>query len=278
LDLQEYREQSHAIWGAMAAGWHRERGYMWEVTHPVGDWMVGKLDPKPGQTILELAAGVGDTGFAAATRMGNGRVISTDFSAEMVEAARERGQELGLDNVEHRVMDAEKMDLATDSVDGVLCRWGYMLMADPEAALGETRRVLREGGRLCFSVWAGPERNPWAAIPGATLVERGHLPPPEPGAPGIFSMSDPERIRDLLGGAGFGPPTVEEMQIAFPFEDFEGYWRYITELAGGMAVAIRKLDDDEKRSVRGLIEERIGALRSDGGYSMPGLCLNVAAS
>ena len=45
-------------------------------------------------------------------------------------------------------MDAEKMDLEDDSVDGVICRWGYMLMADPAAALAETRRVLRDGGRL----------------------------------------------------------------------------------------------------------------------------------
>ena len=51
-------------------------------------------------------------------------------------------------------MDAEKMDLEDDSVDGVICRWGYMLMADPAAALAETRRVLRDGGRLAFSVWA----------------------------------------------------------------------------------------------------------------------------
>jgi SAM-dependent methyltransferase len=278
LDLRQYREQSHATWGEVAAGWQRQRSYMWEVTHPVGDWMVEKLDPKPGQTILELAAGVGDTGLAAAAKMGEGRLISTDFSEEMVAAARERSRELGLENVEHRVMDAEKMDLESDSVDGVLCRWAFMLMADPEAAFAEARRVLRQGGRLCFAVWAGPERNPWASIPGVTLVERGHLPPPEPGAPGIFSMSEPDRIRGLVEGAGFGPPTIEEVPIAFPFETFDRYWRYITELAGAMAVAIRKLDEEEKRAVRGLIEERIGAFRGGDGYRMPGVSLNVVAS
>ena len=84
----------------------------------------------------------------------------------MVEAARGVGTELGLDNVEYRVLDAERMDLEESSVDDVVCRWGYMLMADPALAFAETRRVLRDGGRLAFAVWAAPDRNLWAAIPG----------------------------------------------------------------------------------------------------------------
>ena len=71
----------------------------------------------------------------------------------MVEAARRRGTELGLENVEYLVMDAERIELDADSVDGVLCRFGYMLMADQAAALAETRRVLRAGGRLALAVW-----------------------------------------------------------------------------------------------------------------------------
>ena len=71
-----------------------------------------------------------------------GRLITTDFSPAMLAAARRRGAELGVANVDYRVMDAERIELDDDSVDGVLCRFGYMLMADPAAALAETRRVL----------------------------------------------------------------------------------------------------------------------------------------
>src|SRR5680860_1039460 len=85
--------------------------------------------------------------------------------------------------------------LEIDSVDAVVCRWGYMLMADPAIALKETRRVLREGGLLAFAVWAPPDRNPWAAVPAMTLVQQGHMPPPEPDGPGIFAMGDPDRVR-----------------------------------------------------------------------------------
>jgi ubiquinone/menaquinone biosynthesis C-methylase UbiE len=76
-----------------------------------------------GDTVLELAAGLGDSGLMAARLVGEtGRVIITDFAPEMVAAARRRAEELGVKNAEFRTLDAERMDLETDGVDGVLCR------------------------------------------------------------------------------------------------------------------------------------------------------------
>jgi ubiquinone/menaquinone biosynthesis C-methylase UbiE len=77
-----------------------------------------------------------------------GKLISSDFSENMVEAARREATLRGLTNVEHRVLDAQNIDLESNSVDAVLCRWGLMLMADPAATLSESRRVLRPGGRI----------------------------------------------------------------------------------------------------------------------------------
>src|SRR4028118_119732 len=141
------RQQSRAAWGAVAPGWYAQREELWKASRPVSEWMVRKLDPRPGDTVLELAAGLADTGLMAARLVGEaGRVIATDFTPEMVAAARRRAEELGVQNAEFRVLDAERMDLQTDSVDGVLCRWAYMLMIDPPAAFSETRRVRGPGG------------------------------------------------------------------------------------------------------------------------------------
>ena len=241
--------------------------------------MVAALDPKPGETVLELAAGTGETGFAAARMVGpDGKLLSTDFSPAMVDAARRRGAELGLENVDYRVLDAERMDLPDASIDGVLCRYGYMLMGDPAAALAETRRVLKPGGRLSFAVVGAPDRNPWAAVPGRVLVELGHSPPPEPGAPGIFAMAEEARIRELLAGAGFDPPRVEEVEVVWSFADDEELWRFVTEVAGGLALVIRGLPEDEQLRVRSEVERASEPLRSNGGYDMPGLTLNVLAA
>ena len=143
----------------------------------VSRWLLEAIAPQPGQTVLELAAGPGDTGLMAAGLVApDGKVIVTDFAEEMVAIARARAAELGLANVEVRQMEAEWIDLPAASVDGVLCRWGYMLLADPEAALRETRRVLRPGGRVALAVWDAPAHNPWLARRGPRGGPRGPLP------------------------------------------------------------------------------------------------------
>ena len=248
-NLGDYRRTSHEIWSAMAPGWERWRAQLEEGLAPVREWLLTELAPQPGDTVLELGAGPGDTGFTACEVLGQrGRLISTDFSPEMVEVARRRGADLGLENVDYHVIDAERIDLQTDSVDGVLCQSGYMLMADPAAALAETRRVLRPGGRLVLSVWGAPEENPWASVGGRLLVERGHLPPPEPGAPGVFSMASSERTRTLLEQAAFTEVRTDDVRVHFAFDDLDAYETWVMDVAGPFAMVVRGLPSGTARS------------------------------
>jgi ubiquinone/menaquinone biosynthesis C-methylase UbiE len=275
----DYREASLRIWEDMAEGWEGDRTSVWDATHVVGEWLVDALDPQAGETVLELAAGVGDTGFAAARRLGgDGRLITTDFSEPMLEAARRRADELGVSNAEFRALDAERMDLDDGSVDGVLCRWGYMLMADPAAALAETRRVLRDGGRVAFSVWGDPERNPWASIPSRVLLEHTGADPPDPMSPGIFAMASEQRTRDLLEGAGLEPQRVENVAMEWRFDSIDHYWHYVTDLAGAVAMVVRALPEADQAAVREQVERRAEPYAEGGRYRLPGMCLNVLAA
>jgi SAM-dependent methyltransferase len=125
----------------MAPGWERRRAQLEQALAPVREWLINELAPRPGDTVLELSAGPGDTGFAAAAIVGErGRLISTDFSPDMVEVARRRGAELGLQNVDYRVMDAEHIELDADSTTECCakadtCSWRTPLRPSPRRAV-----------------------------------------------------------------------------------------------------------------------------------------------
>ena len=268
--------RSRTVWDTVAPGWYAQREELWESTRPVSEWMVRKLDPQPGDTVLELAAGLGDTGLMAARLVGKrGRVIISDFAPAMVAAARQRAEEMGVDNAEFRVLDAEQMDLETDSVDSVLCRWGYMLMIDPAKACAETRRVLRPGGRLAFSVWAPRERNPAIFLAGRVLVQLGHYPPPDPEEPGAFVMADPHRIRQLVLRAGFAEPEIEEVPFRWRFANQDAYWRFLTEAAGSFSPVLQTLSPEAQDTVREQVHRAARPFHSGEGYDFPAVCLNA---
>jgi SAM-dependent methyltransferase len=279
MEPPDYRRTSYAAWQAMAPGWERWRVQLAEDLTPVRTWLITELAPRPGDKVLELAAGPGDTGFAVAAIVGErGRLISTDFSPDMVDVARRRGSELGLENVDYGVIDAEHIALGADSVDGVLCQSGYMLMADPAAALAETRRVLRPGGRLALSVWGAPERNPWAAIGGRFLVERGHMQPPEPGAPGVFSMASEERTTALLERAGFTAVRTAEVSMRWVFRDLDEYEKWLMDVAGAFAMVVRGLSAGERAAFESHLADAFAPFEVEGGYELPGVALCAVAS
>jgi len=278
--IDEQRGAMLQIAEAIALTWERRRAEIEEVATPVREWMLRGLRPREGDTILELAAGIGDTGFEAAAIVGeSGRLITSDLSSAMLGAARRRGAELGLDNVDYRVIDAERIELANDSVDGVLCRFGYMLMPEPAAAFAETRRVLRAGGRLALAVWGPIERNPWIAIVGISLGQRGHIPPPEPPpAPGPFSMGSPERVESLLRNAGFSEVRTEEREGRFTFADADEYLDLIADTAGPIALTLQGLEEADRAAVKADVEDSLRRFAAVGGYELPCVALCAVAS
>jgi SAM-dependent methyltransferase len=265
------------LWEELAPRWERGRELLWESTRAVSAWLVEALDPQPGQTILDLAAGTGETGFLASPRLGReGRLITSDLSPSMVEAAQRVAGVFGVGNAEFRILDAEAIDLPDASVDGVLSRFGYVLRGDPPAALREVRRVLRPGGRFAFAVWAERERNAWMTVPAGVMVERGHLSPQSEADVLLSAKRNPASIRRLLADAGFGAVKVEEMPVAYRFANADELWFFVSELRGPVALALEKLGEEERAVVRAEIEGR--AERVGGGFELGGVSLNAVAT
>jgi SAM-dependent methyltransferase len=263
----------------MAAGWEARHSFLERNIGLLNDWIIERTSPAAGQAILEVGAGPGDLGHRMAALVGpEGRVISTDFASEMVDVARRLGAARGVENVEHRRLDAVSMDLDDGSVDIVVGRSVFMLLADPAAALREARRVLRPGGSVAFTVFTTPEKNPWAAVPAAVMVRRGHLAPPQPGAPGVFALGDPQRVRALVAGARFSASTIEHVDFVFHYGDEDDAWDAIVDLNGPLAVIIDSLPADEREATRREVLDGFGPFRDpDGTYPVPAQALAVHA-
>jgi SAM-dependent methyltransferase len=277
FDAQDYRRRSLAGWEEAAAGWTRNAEQVRRFSAPVSCWLIEASDPRPGQRVLELAAGLGETGMLAAQLVGpGGGVIISDQAEEMLAGARARAGELALSNVEFQTLNAEWIDLPLASVDVVLCRWGYMLMADPAAALSESRRVLRPGGRIALAVWDEIEANPWAGLPALELRGRGLAPAPD-GTPGPFALSDRGRVRELLEQAGFTDVMVDALDLTRRHPNFEELWETTLDLSRSFRDAVLSRPDPEPSQIEASLRERFAPFTAqDGSLEVPARALVAA--
>jgi SAM-dependent methyltransferase len=246
----DYRAESRDRWARGAAGWEARAEDLRRSTMPVSAWMVDAIEPQPGHDVLELAAGPGDTGFLAAELIApGGTLICSDFVPEMLTVAQRRAQALGITNVRFRQIDAESIDQPAASLDGVLCRWGYMLLADSQAALRETRRVLRAGGRVALAAWTSPDENRWSTEPIRELVRRGLMEEPDPTGPGQFTWAQEGMVADQLEAAGFVDHRVEAVAFAFRFASVGDWWDSMRDVSLRFAEASGRLNADTTAAV-----------------------------
>jgi SAM-dependent methyltransferase len=280
MDPEAERAASRERWESVAAGWESGGDAFYDGALPVSHWMVDRLHPQPGQTILELAAGRGDVGFLAAELLHpGGKLISSDGAEAMVEAARRRAAQLDIHNVEFKPIDLEWIDAKLATIDGILCRFGYMLCVDPEHALREARRVLRPGGKIVIAVWDVPDANPWLSSFSAAARDVGLAPAADPDAPGPFSLSAPGAVTELLQDAGFDAPAVEPIDLTFRTPTVDALWETQRALSAMMRTLLESLSPADHYKLRDAAEARWAPyVATDGSVSMPGRAIGVVAT
>lgn len=241
--------------------------------------MVELLEPRPGQRILDLAAGPGESGFKVLPLIQpGGALLSTDAAPEMVEVARRRAAVLGLEGIEFAVEDAARLSLADASVDGVICRFGLMLVPEMEAAAGEIARVLRAGGRIVLAVWASSRVNPWMTAAGRAALDLGFTGPPDHEAPGPFRLSDPERLQAVVESGGLRITATDEVAVTWAAESAAAWWETTRETSRMLAALLERLSPAEVAALRGRAEALLQEFTAaDGSVSVPGLARVVVA-
>lgn len=257
-------------WSGAAERWAAHADEVDEEAAAVTEWLLAAAAPAPGEAVLELGAGPGGVGLAAARAVAPaGRVILTDVAPPMIEVARARARDLGLENVDFAVADATALAQPDASVDVVLCRFAYQAMDDPARAFAESLRVLRPGGRLAFAVFPAPERNPWASLSFQALAEAAGAPAPGSERPGMFALADEQHLRSLLTDAGFVGVRLEHVIDERRFDSFESWWLLRRELPPGARQTWSSLDAAAREDVERNLRKQVRRYSRDGELVFP---------
>lgn len=280
----DLRVRSRERWERSAPVWERDRAWFQAAVAPVSHAMIEALNPQPGHVVLEAAAGLGDTGLLVAELVHpGGKVILSDGAESMVEAAKRHAAERGIVNVEVTPMELEWLDMGAASVDGILVRFGYMLVPDPESALRDARRVLRPGGRISLAVWDRVEDNPWLGVGTKILADRGLAEPwsPDNAEPGPFSLADREVLDELLGSTGFVLPEIHRVDVAFRSESARAAREHFLAFSDRASAALAGVPAEERAAVHAEIEQAFAGHPDpegpEGAVALPGAVLVAAA-
>lgn len=239
--------------------------------------LVERLAPQPGERVLDVGCGNGALSLALAPLVG--AVVGLDISGPMLATAAGRAEAAGLSNVTFEKGDAQVHRLPEASFDAAVSRFGVMFFEDPAAAFANIRGMLRPGGRLVFACWQTLLLNQWLMVPaGAALA---YVPMPDlggdPNAPGPFSLADPDRVRSVLGEAGWADVGLEEVRAPMNFgataDDAVAFLQG-TDMA---ATLMKDVDEETKARAWAAVREAVAAYETPDGVLLEGAAWLVTA-
>jgi ubiquinone/menaquinone biosynthesis C-methylase UbiE len=248
--LEMIRDQQKATWNKFSSGWRKWDDFTMEFLKPFGDEIIRMIDPKEGETILDVASGTGEPGLTISEMVGDGKVVITDLAEGMLEVARDNAMRRGDSNIEIIACDVTELPFEDNSFDAISCRMGFMFFPDMELAAKEMYRVLKPGGRIAAAVWGAPEKNFWVTSIMSVISKNLQVRPPEPGAPGMFRCAKSGLLAGILEHAGFTDISEVEKNHKISIGDEERFWSFHNEVAAPVVSAMAGTDDGTRARIK----------------------------
>jgi SAM-dependent methyltransferase len=239
------------MWDSVAPGWEANAAFVDEQLAPATGALLDAAGVGEGDRVLDLAAGPGGAGLAAAPRVGSsGSVVLSDVAGEMVAVAARRASANA--QVSTAVFDQSAIDFRDASFDAVINRHGLMFVEEPVETVAEAVRVLRAGGRYATMTWDRRELNPWLGLVLDAVSDQFGVPFPPPTVRGPFSLADTDVLTSVLRDGGLQDVTVDAMSTPMHARSLDEWWERVPKLAGPLAIALEGMEAD----VRDAIGER----------------------
>jgi enediyne biosynthesis protein CalE5 len=257
LDSKQYKEEERQKWDNVANGWQK----WWNTIERGGGKLSKRLielaEITQGSRVLDISTGIGEPAITAANLVGSlGHVLATDISPQMLSVAKQRAISLGLQNViEFKEGDTETIDLPASTFDAALCRAGLMFLPDLNAGLSNIYKSLTEGGHFAAAVWASSEKVPFVSVVMNTIMKETNTPPPPPGTPGPFSLSDENSLKNSFITSGFKDPTIEKMNVSLDFESADEFTNFVIAIAGPVQTILAKQSNERKEEILKAVTE-----------------------
>lgn len=224
--------------------------------------------------VLDVGCGNGLTTREAARSASSSEALGVDLSSRMIEVARSIAEREGVANARFLCADAQAHPFAAARFDAVISRTGAMFFGRPEVAFGNFARAIRPGGRLTLLTWQSPAHNEWIGAFTRALAGR-EVPPSAADVPGPFSLSDPDRVRALLEGAGFSDVHLEGHAEPMHYgRDAADAHAFVLGLLGWMLEG--KADADRARASDALLDT-MRSYEQENGVELPSAAWLVTA-
>lgn len=255
--LEEIRDQQKASWNKFSGGWKKWDDKMMDFMKPMSNEIIRLLELKDNDTVLDVASGTGEPGLTIAAMLNGGKVVITDLAEEMLKVAQEKATQRGIKNIETCVCDVSALPFDDETFDAISCRLGFMFFPDMNLAVKEMARVLKPGGRLAATVWNVAEKNFWVTAMGGTINKNMQIPPPPPGAPGMFRCANPGLVQEMFRQAGLKNAFEKEVNGLLKCENTDTYWNMMTDVAAPFVAALSKANDAMKDKIKREVFEMV---------------------
>ena len=267
-----YREYTRNTWNESAGAyiaWMR-------LLEPFQSALVSRLDPRPGEKILDLGTGPGEPAMTIAREVGpSGHVTGVDLAENMISIARRVAQSRGVHNVDFATMDCSALTFPDEVFHGAVSSFGFQIFTDPEKAAREAHRVLQPRGRICVSVWSTADKVPLIDAIIAPMMENaepdetGYLPTP-------YETGGPGEMVQFLQSAGFHDATEERRTADIQIPSIEEYLNIVlkaTPIGHSLSEEEPSVQDEVLRKTKANLEK----WKKNGGLSIPAECVVVRA-